>query len=115
MSWHLYTRSTSCFVPRASMKPFSRHFYSSLLYSCWRCSMPSASWPLTQPGPVNTGTRQRSRPALKCLPVESDRGNEGERTEMSEKIGHRDTLYLFACHLEWLTKRNLAAYDELLA
>ena len=34
---------------------------------------------------------------------------------MSEKIGHRDALYLFACHLEWLTKRNLAAYDELLA
>jgi len=34
---------------------------------------------------------------------------------MSEKIGHRDALYLFACHLEWLTKRNLAAYEELLA
>ena len=36
-------------------------------------------------------------------------------TDMSEKIGHRDVLYLFACHLEWLTKRNLAAYQELLA
>ena len=36
-------------------------------------------------------------------------------TDMSEKIGHRDALYLFACHLEWLTKRNLAAYQELLA
>jgi len=34
---------------------------------------------------------------------------------MSEKIGHRDALYLFACHLEWRTKRNLAAYQELLA
>jgi hypothetical protein len=34
---------------------------------------------------------------------------------MSEKIGNRDALYLFACHLEWLTKRNLAAYQELLA
>ena len=34
---------------------------------------------------------------------------------MSEKIEHRDALYLFACHLEWLTKRNLAAYQELLA
>ena len=34
---------------------------------------------------------------------------------MSEKTGHRDVLYLFACHLEWHTKRNLAAYQELLA
>ena len=36
-------------------------------------------------------------------------------TDMSEKIGHRDALYLFACHLEWRTKLNLAAYQELLA
>lgn len=36
-------------------------------------------------------------------------------TDMPERIGHRDALYLFACHLEWLTKRNLAAYQELLA
>jgi hypothetical protein len=36
-------------------------------------------------------------------------------TDMSEKIGHRDASYLFACHLEWITKRNLAAYQELLA
>ena len=34
---------------------------------------------------------------------------------MSEEIGHRDALYLFACHLEWLTKRDLAAYQEFLA
>ena len=34
---------------------------------------------------------------------------------MSEKIGHRDALYLFACHLEWHTKGNLAAYLELMA
>jgi len=34
---------------------------------------------------------------------------------MTEKIGHHDALYLFACHLEWLAKRNLAAYQELLA
>ena len=34
---------------------------------------------------------------------------------MSEKLGHRDVLYLFACHLEWRTKRNIAAYEELLA
>ena len=35
--------------------------------------------------------------------------------DMSDKIGHRDALYLFACHLEWRTERNLAAYQELLA
>jgi len=34
---------------------------------------------------------------------------------MSETIGDPDALYLFACHLEWRTKRNLAAYQELLA
>ena len=33
---------------------------------------------------------------------------------MSENIGHRDALYLFACHLKWCSKRNLAAYQELL-
>lgn len=34
---------------------------------------------------------------------------------MSENVGHCDALYLFACHLEWHNKRNLAAYQELLA
>ncbi len=34
---------------------------------------------------------------------------------MSENVGHRDALYLFACHLEWRNKRNLAAYQELVA
>lgn len=34
---------------------------------------------------------------------------------MSENIAHRDALYLFACHLEWHSTRNLAAYQELLA
>jgi hypothetical protein len=34
---------------------------------------------------------------------------------MSEKIEHRDALFLFAFHLEWRTKRNLAAYQELIA
>jgi hypothetical protein len=34
---------------------------------------------------------------------------------MSGKIEHRAALYLFACHLEWRTKWNLAAYRELLA
>ena len=36
-------------------------------------------------------------------------------TDMSEKIGHRDASYLFACHLEWRTKRNMAAHQELFA
>ena len=54
-------------------------------------------------------------PALKCLPVESVDSNRIALTDMSGKIGHRDALYLFACHLEWVTKRNLAAYQELLA
>ncbi len=35
--------------------------------------------------------------------------------DMSENIAHRDALYLFVCHLEWRTRRNLAAYQELLA
>lgn len=34
---------------------------------------------------------------------------------MSDNGGHRDPLYLFACHLECQNKRNLAAYQELLA
>ena len=34
---------------------------------------------------------------------------------MSDNVGHRDPLYLFACHLEWQNKRSLAAYQELLA
>jgi hypothetical protein len=34
---------------------------------------------------------------------------------MSNNVGHRDPLYLFVCHLEWHKKRNLAAYQELLA
>ncbi len=49
------------------------------------------------------------------LPVESVCKNRIALTDMSEKIGHPDALYLFACHLEWLTKRNLAAYQELVA
>ena len=38
-----------------------------------------------------------------------------ELTDMREKVECRDPLYLFACHLEWCTRRNLAAYQELLA
>jgi len=34
---------------------------------------------------------------------------------MSEKIGHRDALYLFACYLQWRTRHNLAAYQNFLA
>ncbi len=49
------------------------------------------------------------------VPVESVCSNWIALTDMSEKIGHRDALYLFACHLEWRTKRNLTAYQQLLA
>jgi len=34
---------------------------------------------------------------------------------MSDNIGQRYPLYLFACHLEWREKRNLKAYNELVA
>jgi len=34
---------------------------------------------------------------------------------MSTNIADRDPLYLFACHLEWRSRGNLAAYAELLA
>jgi hypothetical protein len=49
------------------------------------------------------------------LPVESACDKRIDLTNMSEKIRHRDALYLFACHLEWHTQRNLAAYHELIA
>ena len=58
---------------------------------------------------------QRIQPDNNDLPVESASSKRIALTDMSEKIGHRDALYLFSCHLEWLTKRNLAAYQELLA
>jgi hypothetical protein len=38
-----------------------------------------------------------------------------ELADMSEKLEYRDPLYLFACHLEWRNRGNLAAYQELLA
>jgi len=53
--------------------------------------------------------------AINYLPVASACSDRIALTDMSEKIDHRDALYLFACHLEWRTKRNLAAYQELLA
>ena len=34
---------------------------------------------------------------------------------MSAKLRHRDSLYLFPCHLEWHIDRNLSAYHELIA
>lgn len=52
---------------------------------------------------------------MKCLPVEPVDNNRIDQADMSENIGHRDALYLFACHFEWRTRRNLAAYQELLA
>jgi len=35
--------------------------------------------------------------------------------EMSNSDAQRDPLYLFACHLEWRDRRNVAAYQELIA
>ena len=34
---------------------------------------------------------------------------------MPENVDYRDPLYLFACHLEWRNRQNVAAYQELLA
>jgi len=34
---------------------------------------------------------------------------------MSKNVGGRNPLHLFVCHLEWRSKRNLAAYQELVA
>ena len=60
--------------------------------------------------------RQLESPlANDCLAVESVCSNGIAVTDMSKKVGHRDASYLFACHLEWHTKRNVAAYRELLA
>jgi len=35
--------------------------------------------------------------------------------QMFGNVRHRDALFLFACHLEWHGRRNLVAYQELLA
>ena len=64
---------------------------------------------------VNTDRNGQEVPsAEKSLSVESVRSNRIDLADISENIGHRDALYLFACHLEWRSKRNLAAYQELL-
>ena len=49
------------------------------------------------------------------LLVESVCDKRIDLTDISAKIRHREALYLFACHLEWHTQRNLAAYHELIA
>jgi hypothetical protein len=66
--------------------------------------------------PIHLGAETAKSPSPNnYLPVESVRSNRITLTEMPEKIGHRDASYLSACHLEWRTKRNLPAYQELLA
>ena len=60
------------------------------------------------------GTAKKSA-YWKSSSVESVRSDKIGLTDMSENIGHRDVLHLFACHSEWRTRRNLAAYQELLA
>ncbi len=53
--------------------------------------------------------------------VSSERPQRWSRIKLSGgaetfvRAGHRNPLYLFACHLEWRTNRNLDAYKELLA
>ena len=44
-----------------------------------------------------------------------DKAQKNGLNGMSANIGHRDALYLFVCHLEWRDKRNVAAYQELIA
>ncbi len=36
-------------------------------------------------------------------------------TERDEAAQRRDPLFLFACHLDWRQKRNVKAYQELVA
>ncbi|MFY9912516.1 MAG: hypothetical protein WCF22_15700 [Candidatus Sulfotelmatobacter sp.] len=36
-------------------------------------------------------------------------------TKMPDRAGQRNALYLFVCHLEWHDRRNVSAYQELLA
>ncbi len=38
-----------------------------------------------------------------------------ESTSEKHSARHRDPLYLFACHLDWRTNRNINAYHELVA
>ena len=49
------------------------------------------------------------------LSVESVCNKRIHLTDMSEKIRHRDVLYLFACHLEWAPQTGLGRYHELIA
>ena len=58
---------------------------------------------------------ENSTPYQKSPPVESARSNNTGLADISENIGRRDALYLFACYLEWYTKQSLVAYQELLA
>ncbi len=55
--------------------------------------------------------------------IEGERDNDAISSDMAEtrtpRTRHlperRDPLYLFACHLEWRDKRNIEAYQELVA
>ena len=40
---------------------------------------------------------------------------ETSAAEMSDNAGQPDPLYLFACHLEWDKRGNVAAYKELVS
>jgi hypothetical protein len=48
-------------------------------------------------------------------PVACDLMAETQQVAVSNIAASRDPLYLFACHLEWRDRANLAAYQELMA
>jgi hypothetical protein len=54
-------------------------------------------------------------PAEKSLPHESVRRNRAVLADVPENNEYRDSLYLFACHVEWRTNQNSVEYKELLA
>ena len=87
-----------------------------VLHCCWACGTAHCvNLELCALGNYPHMVCSNSNCGMSMFPVESVCSNRIALTDMSEKIGHRDALYLFTCHLEWLTKRNLAAYQELLA
>jgi hypothetical protein len=87
-----------------------------IVLHCWACGTAHCvNLELCVPGELSHMVCSNSNCGMSMFPVESACSNRIALTDMAEKIGHRDPLYLFVCHLEWLTKRNLAAYQELLA
>ena len=63
---------------------------------------------------VNADTAEERRAVVARLLITRFRCAGIELWHVSRN-GHRDPLYLFGCHLEWHTKRNLAANCQLVA